>query len=511
MRISRWILSVLAFVAVAALVAAAARGRPPVPVQGDDGVAFTRVDVGGPTDDRASTGGAGLVDVDGDLDLDLFVTNGYDVSAEAASPQSDRLYLNEGGGRFVTVEDVPMTSEGGFGSGQSWGDYDNDGDADVFVAQQQGQDNLLWRNDGDGRFTRVTEGPPVSDGGASYAASWVDYDGDGWLDLYVANGGLSSVAASFLYRNRGDGTFERITEGPLVTDSAAHTGPAWGDYDDDGDPDLFIARNFSPGSLTSALYRNDGGGRFTPVTDIAPVTDTFPALGASWGDMDGDGDLDLAVSVRSGWAQALYRNDGDGRFTRVRDRNAVLGLNGSSAVWMDHDNDGDLDLLHMPWGSPAVLLTNDGGGRFAWRDHGDLGRSFVYGAGSAIGDYDGDGDLDVFQGNWPNWPGVGEEAHLYRNDAPAAHWLDLRLEGTRSNRSGIGARVTVRARIDGRDVTQVRELFPDTGFRARLPLRLHFGLGDADTVEEIVVRWPSGTVQRLEDVAADRVLTITEG
>lgn len=506
MRTPYWILA--AVIAAGFLLLVAASGLREA---SGERVAFTRVDVGEPTDHRASTGGASLVDVDGDGDLDLFVTNGYDVSAATATPRNDRLYLNDGRGGFVTVEEGPMNVEAGFGSGHSWGDYDNDGDLDVFVAQQRGQDNLLYRNDGGGRFTRILEGPPVTDGGLSYVATWVDVDSDGWLDLYVANGGLSGVDANFLYRNLGDGTFERVTEGPLVTDSAAHAGLAWGDYDDDGDPDLFIARNHSPATLTSALYRNEGNWRFTRVEAIPPVTDTMPALGAAWGDYDNDGDLDLTVALRSGWSDRVYRNDGDGRFTRVVEGPHVLdGSYSSSTAWLDYDNDGDLDLFRSTWGSPSYLYTNLGGGRFERRDHGDLDRAFTHGGGNAIGDYDGDGDLDIFEGNWPNWPGENENSHLYRNDAPAARWLGILLVGTRSNRAGIGARVMVRARIEGREVTQMRELFPNTGFRTHQPVRLHFGLGDAADIDQITVRWPSGAVQRLDEAPLNQLVTITE-
>ena len=178
-------------------------------------VAFERLTSGPVVTDRASTGGVSLVDYDGDGDPDLFVTNGYDVSAEAPEPQLNRLYRNDGG-VFVPVTEGPLVEDQGYSSGSTWADIDNDGDLDVFVTNQQDQNNSLYLNDGNGVFTAVTEGPVVSDGGHSYSAAWVDIDNDGWVDLFVANGGMSHAQVNFLYRNLGDGNFERITDGEIV-------------------------------------------------------------------------------------------------------------------------------------------------------------------------------------------------------------------------------------------------------------------------------------------------------
>ena len=478
----------------------------------DPPVRFARITSGQAATDRASTGGVALIDVDGDGDLDLFVTNGYDVSRKPpVVPQIDRFYLNEGRGNFALQGASPLSGDTALSSGQAWGDYDNDGDPDVFVSTQAKKPDLLYRNDGNGTFTPITEGPTVSTPGSSFSASWADVDNDGLIDLLVVNGGLSGRGQNSLYRNLGGGRFEPVTEGDIVTDSSAHMGSAWGDYDNDGDLDLFMG-TFSFNPPTSLLYRNDGGMKLTRITEGRAVTDSGPTVGGAWGDYDNDGDLDLAVGTPNGYVSWLYRNRGKGTFERVEDAGDFT-LDGSDSfglVWVDYDNDGDLDLFSANWGAPSVMYTNDGNGHFMRGVHGDLGRLITTASSTSWGDIDRDGDLDLIIGTWPNWPGPLEEEHIYRNDAPPRSWLGVRLVGTRSNRSGIGARVTVRARIGGRDVTQTRELAPNTAFRSHDPLELHFGLGDAPRIDEMIVRWPSGTVQRLGPQMARRMITVTE-
>jgi ASPIC and UnbV/FG-GAP-like repeat len=479
-----------------------------------ESVRFTLVTGVPATTDLASSGSGQWVDVDGDGDLDLFVANGYDVSGTTPGGQADRLYLNDGRGSLGPVEGQPIVADSVPSSQGTWGDFDNDGDVDVFVAVQGSRNNLLYRNDGRGDFTPVTTGPPVEDGGASFAASWVDVDADGRLDLFVSNGGLAGAGRNFLYRGLGDATFERAPDSPITTDTAVNVGGSWADYDDDGDMDLFVAHRASRFALHSALYRNDGAWTFTRVQGDPIVSDTTGALAAAWGDYDNDGDLDLAVGTFAGQVNRLFRNDGGGRFTRVLDGgpHVVDGNNSYGMMWADADNDGDLDLLAINWGSPSFLYTNLGGGRFERREHGDLGRVETVGAAGSWGDYDGDGDLDLYIASWPDFPNGRQANQLYRNDAPAGnHWLQVTLVGTRSNRSAIGARITARATIGGRVVQQLREVVAHTGFRSQDPLTQHVGLGDATRVETLVVRWPSGAVQTFRDVAADRRITITEG
>jgi hypothetical protein len=475
----------------------------------DDGApSFTRVTAGALTQDRASTGGVSWVDFDDDGDLDLYVTNGYDVSAAEPSPQANRLYLNDGDGRFTSVTSGPLVSDSSYSSGSTWGDYDNDGDLDVFVSNQRGQDNALYRNDGAVGFTQLSGLPPTTDGGHSYSAGWVDVDSDGQLDLLVSNGGLSSVEPNFLYRNNGDGAFERIVEGPVVSDSSASGGAVWGDYDNDGDPDLFVANRVGPNDL----YRNDGDWRFTKIEDGPIATDAFPSMAAAWGDYDNDGDLDLYVANIYGLANSLYRNNGDGSFESVRSGPHVVDGGHSYGVnWADYDRDGDLDLLVANWGAAPVLYRNRGDGEFERAAAGELGQTIAYASSLTWGDYDRDGDLDLYIGSWPNQPGDGEPNHLYRNEGTEFNWLAVRLRGTASNRSAIGARLWIQTRVDDSTLVQLREITAHTSWRSQNDLTAYFGLGPATAVERLTVRWPSGTVEHVADLPVNQTVEIVEG
>jgi len=480
---------------------------PPESVVDDASAGFERVSAGAVVNDRASTGGVSWVDFDGDGDDDLFVTNGYDVSAADPVGQQNLLYENQGGGNLVPLPDSILAEAGEFSSGSTWGDYDRDGDLDVFVTNQQGQNNALYRNDGDGVFVRLDDAAPAGDGGQSYAASWIDVDLDGDLDLFVANGGLSHDEGNFFYRNEGEGMFTRLTDGALVADQRGTCGFAWGDYDDDGFPDLYITDRSAGGFL----YHNDGGLVFTRM-DVSPFNeDKAPTAAADWIDFDNDGDLDLYVATLYGLANFLYRQEAGGVFVRVDDVPAAIDSGYShGAAWADWDNDGDLDLVVVNWGAAHVPYRNDDG-NLVRADGGDLGRAIGYGACAAWADLDGDGGLDLYVGHWPNEPGKGEQNPLFRNRGRRGHWLGIRLRGVRSDTFGIGARVTVTVERDGAPRTQLREVTAHAGWRSQNSLVQHFGLGDLAQAAQIVVRWPSGTVDRLVNVDADRIIEIVEG
>jgi hypothetical protein len=475
------------------------------------GLRFDAVADGAAVTDAASTGGVSWVDFDNDGDLDLCVTNGYDVTAPEAVPQQNRLYRNDGGA-LTPVTGGDFAAGEGFSSGNTWGDYDNDGDPDLYVANQRNQPNFLYRNDGEGGLKRITGGVAVADSGSSFAAGWVDVDRDGWLDLFVANGGLGGTGANRLYRNLGDGGFEKITAGEIVTDESMTCGFAWGDYDNDGDADLYVANNgFNPAINNNALYRNDGNWTFTKITGSPAVEDQRPSCSADWVDCDGDGDLDLYVANLYGFANLLYINDGSGGFEAVTGEPvAVEGGNSFVANWEDYDNDGDVDLLLGNWGAGPDLYLNDGSGGFERARAGDISRSALYGATMASADYDGDGDVDVYIGNWPNQPGPGEPNCLYVNRGTPGNWLQVQLEGRESNRSGIGARITVTVRMGDGTRTQLREVTAHNGFRSQSGLVKHFGLGRAASADEVVVTWPSGKRSTLEGVEANQRITITE-
>jgi hypothetical protein len=468
-----------------------------------DGVRFEMLADGQAVTDRASTGGVSLVDYDGDGDVDLFVTNGYDVSAEKPVPQRNRLYRNDSG-MLVPVKEGPLVEDEGYSSGSTWADFDNDGDLDVFVSNQQDQDNFLYRNQGDGTFSRIKDGPVVSDGGHSYSASWVDADNDGWVDLFVANGGMSHTQANFLYRNLGDGSFERITGGDIVSGEDASCGSAWGDYDDDGDQDLVVT-NYRFGT-SPILYRNEGNFEFTRVEGMLDEP-AFASSAAAWADLDNDSDLDLVISGVFGFANRIYLNRGDGQLERITaDAASLEGGNSYALTVLDVDNDGDQDLVVANWGSAPAIHLNDGAGGFSSLDVTRMGAGIAFASSVASGDFDTDGLLDIVIGSWPNRPGSDEENILLANRSKGGNWLEVRLEGTLSNTAGIGARVEAKTPT-GR---QIREVQAHTGWRSQSDLAQHFGLGSNSSVD-IVVRWPSGNVDELTNVAANQRISIVEG
>jgi hypothetical protein len=467
-----------------------------------DGVRFEAMAAGRVVTDRASTGGVSLVDYDADGDVDLFVTNGYDVSAEKPVPQPNRLFRNDGG-LFVAVDEGPLAEDEGFSSGSTWADFDNDGDLDVFVSNQQDQNNFLYRNEGNGTFSRINEGPVVNDGGHSYSAAWVDADNDGWVDLFVANGGMSHAQVNFFYRNLGDGSFERIAEGAIVGGEDASCGTAWGDYDDDGDQDLVVT-NYRFGT-SPALYRNDGDFSFTRIEGMLdePV---FASSAAAWADLDNDGDLDLVVSGVFGFANRIYINRGDGRLERiVADAASLEGGNSYALTVLDVENDGDQDIVVANWGSAPAVHLNDGAGGFSTLDVTRMGTGIAFASSVASGDFDTDGLLDIVFGSWPNRPGSDEENLLLVNRSLGGNWLEVQLEGILSNTAGIGARVEVRTPTG----VQIREVQAHCGWRSQSDLVQHFGLGPNTSVD-VVVRWPSGNVDERTEVAANQRILIVE-
>jgi enediyne biosynthesis protein E4 len=484
-----------------------------------------------------SNGSGGVVfDHDGDGWMDIYLVNwgpmeGVTRAGAGTKREPNRLYRNLGDGTFVDVTREAGLEGAGFGSAAVAGDYDNDGHVDLYVVNI-GR-NLLYRNRGDGTFEEVTDQAGVGEMGSGISAVWLDVDGDGWLDLFVCNyltyvpeaeseqnpgaypGPLAYVGeVDVLYRNRGDGTFEDISEAAGIA-GRRDRGMSVVAFDADGDgaPDLYVSNDDTP----NVLWLNDGEGRFRDVAlewGVAynAIGEAAGSMNATVGDANGNGFPDLFVT-RLGYG-SLYLRRPDGFY---EDRMWHSGLGelteryvGWGGCFIDVENDGDLDLFiangsafDLEPGSLPLLLLNNGQARFT--DGAMEGGSFfarpLQGRGAAVLDFNNNGRLDLLVTT------LGGRVVLLENRAATDHhWIKLSLEGTRSNRDGYGALVTVRAG----DRTWHTQAICPTGFLVQGDKRVHVGLGAVSRVDEIRIRWPSGTVQVLRDIDADQILRVRE-
>ena len=490
---------------------------------------FTDVarDVGVGTNSTA--GGTVVDDFDGDGLLDIVLT-----SVDYCAPA--RLFHNKGDGTFEDrTEAAGLAAQLG-GLNASHADYDNDGDLDLFIHRggwEIPMRNSLLRNDGHGVFTDVTKAAGLADGVfATHSAAWADYDNDGWVDLYVGH----ELAPSRLYRNKGDGTFEDVSVKAGVAANAFTKGVSWGDYDNDGFPDLYASNMFGD----NFLYHNKGDGTFEEVAAKLGVQKPFASFPTWWFDYDNDGWLDLFVvaypnSVEEfvkhylGQAPAaetlkLYRNDGHGGFTDVSAAVGVARVVPSMGANVgDIDNDGFLD-VYLGTGAPSfgslipnILLRNDGGRRFDDVTEATGTGHLQKGHGVAFADLDRDGDQDIVLNAGGAVPGDRYDDAVFENPGtPGRHWVDLRLIGVRSNRAAIGAkiRVTVAPVPGGRGAgtrLRYREVSSGGSFGSNSYVQ-HVGLGAATAIESIEIAWPaSKTRQVFRNPPIDTLLEIQEG
>ncbi len=450
---------------------------------------FTKITTGDIVNDKGNSGGSSWIDFDNDGYLDLFVANGNQDN------QSNQLYRNNHDGTFIKIITGELVNNGGSSIGGTWGDYDNDGDADLFVtnralASGTATNNFLYLNNGDGTFTRITDGVIANDPADSNISSWIDIENDGDLDLFVVN----FNQANFLYLNNADGTFTKKLNG-VINQSSFSICAAWGDYNNDGYLDLFIGNG---GSTANLLFRNNKDGTFTQITSGAPVTDIASTLGCSWGDYNNDGNLDLFVANFLGANNFLYLNEGPPNYTfsKVTVGNIVNdgGFSVGSA-WGDIDNDGDLDLYIGNFNQNNFLYLNNGDGAFQKVSNvnivEDVGATF----GVSMADYDKDGDIDLYATNQNN-----QSNFFYTNDGNQNNWIRLECIGTNSNKSAIGTKVKVKVNSGDIDSWQMREITSQSGYNSQNSLVAEFGVKNATVIDSIRIEWPSTIVDIYTDV-----------
>lgn len=453
---------------------------------------FTRITEGPMVNGGGNSTGSSWIDFNNDGFIDLFVANG-NISAE-----NNALFRNNQMGAFSALLNIPMVTDNTPSIGATWGDYDNDGDVDLFVANRENINNLFYENNGDGSFLTLSNIPPVSDGGNSNISSWLDVENDGDLDLFV----LNFNQANFLYLNDGDGNFSRVSSDILVTDITPSISAAWGDYDNDSDLDLFVANG---GNQNNILYINQGNVTFTKST----FSDGLSSLGASWGDFDNDGDLDLFVANFLDANNRLYRNSGAPDYILTPlDAGSVSGDSGFTvgSGWGDFDNDGDIDLIAgNANGQNAFLYTNNGDTTFTKISSGDIVENGGSTFSVSMGDIDRDGDLDVYMSNINN-----ENNFLYRNEQSGSNWVCIKGIGINANRSAVGCRFYLKSTIANTPVWQMREIVSQHGYNSQNSYWQHFGIGDALTVDTLLVRWPGGETDTISDLSANQYYTVTE-
>ena len=471
---------------------------------------FTKITTISPVTELGAWRSVNWVDYDGDGNLDLFVTRGK------AGGQDNVLFRNDGAatGTFTRMSDLVISQDHMPSDGSSWADYDNDGSLDAFTANWYGLNNLLFKNDGDGSFTRILSGSIVTDGGYSETGTWGDYNNDGLVDLYVANS--AGAKQNFLYKNLGNGQFERIMSGSPVTDIQTSRGVTWVDYDGDGDLDLFVANESGENeSLYKNMLKESGVDTFKRVTGDPLVTSGGSSWSGSWADYDNDGDQDVFVVNQGGQPSIHFINNGDGSFTPLSSGSITTDDGyGASAAWADMDNDGDLDLVvsHAYAGSPVGnylyknLLIETGTPTLERVTTGPVVTDPGYSYGLSWGDYDEDGDLDLFVARTLN---ENQTNALYRNDGDVKQWLTVECRGTHSNASAIGATIRAKAIIGGKPVWQMRVIEGQSGYCGQ-NLQAHFGFGDAAIIDSLVIGWPSGSSSIYTSVSPDRHVRIVE-
>ena len=494
--------------------------------------------------------GGGFFDYNDDGHLDIYLVNGVpqtDQSKEAQLPiPANALYHNNGDGTFSNVTSSAGVGDPDYGVGCAVGDFDNDGDLDLYVTNFG--PNVFYRNNGDGTFVEVSVNAGVANTQWGTSCAFADVDNDSFLDLYIANyadyvvekdkrcvirgiwqycgPGAYPPDSDVLYHNNGDGTFTDFSKKSEVLNVPAYhgLGVAFADYDNDGDQDLYVANDQD----ANFLFQNRGDGTFEEVALLSGVSYSDmgreeAGMGTAFGDYDNDGLLDLTVSNFQNETNTLYHNESGDFFADVTITTGIGEVTYSYLGWgisfFDYDNDGNKDIFvangHVldnvvevdrstTYPQQNLLFRNLGDGTFANVTN-QVGSGLALrkvSRGAAFGDYDNDGDIDILISNW------NQSADLLRNEGGNLNnWVQFRVVGVKSNRSGIGARIKV---VAG-DLSQFAEVQSGGSYLSFSDLRVHFGLGKSDKVDLVEIRWPSGQIDRAENLSVNRQFVATEG
>ena len=491
--------------------------------------------------------GAAFFDYDADGDPDLYFVNGAPLPGYVSQEiPTNCLYRNNGDGTFTDVTEKAGVGDTGYGHGCAVGDYNNDGQLDLYVTNYG--TNRLYRNNGDGTFAEVAESVGVTEPRWSTSCAFADYDRDGNLDLYVVNyivfdinenpwcglreKGIRAYCepdnfiaqSDTLYRNNGDGTFTDVTKtAGIYNTTGKGLGVVWGDYNNDGAADIYVAND----STENLFYRNNGDGTFEEVGFMVGVAlsengAAENGMGTTFGDWNNDGWFDLTVTNYAQQTNTLYHNDADGFFTdattTTKTAQRTYPYLGWATAFIDYDNDGYQDLfvanghLHEnlaelgqegTYGQRNLLFRNNSNGTFTEISE-TLGPGMKLtdvSRGATFADYDLDGDIDIVVTNSNTAP------RLLRNDGGnRKNWLQIRLTATNGSTDAIGARV----KITTGTLTQTREVRSGDGYLSQQDLTLHFGIGDSEQVDSIEVQWQTGAKQLIGSVPANQVLSLEE-
>jgi hypothetical protein len=501
---------------------------------------------------ESMSGGAGLIDCDGDGKLDIITVNGSTIDRfRVGGDPMITLYHQGANLKFTDITQSAGLARKGWGMGVAVADYDNDGHPDIYVTGYGG--NALYHNLGNCKFADVTDKAGVAGGGFSTGAAWADYDGDGLVDLYVSRyvhfdvqnlplfgsdekncrfkgilvqcGPWGMVGESdFLFHNRGDGTFEEVSRKSGAEDKNKYygLGVIWGDYDNDGWPDLYVANDAGP----NYLFHNKHNGTFEEIGMLSGIAlsgdgQEQGSMGVDWGDYLHEGRLAMFITNFTEQPDTLYRDLGKDSFADVswaaKLAQPTYPLVGWGTAFFDMDNDGWLDIFiangHVypqvdsipggaPYREPVQLFRNNRNGAFENVSSvlADLPPESRRGA--AFGDINNDGMVDVVVINVGSPPSL-----LLNTSSNTNHRVLFQLQGTKSNRMAIGARVTVKAG----DLVQMNEVRAGGSYLSQNDPRLHFGLGQQSRMATVEVRWPSGSTEVLNDLPADFIYTIVEG